>query len=232
MGVIRSLRAHTAGEEVSICYANLSNPLLFRTYGFTLPPEQEPSWTCTLPVVDVVQVANAELAGLLRALPNVHLDAATVTDTLAAALEACRNAESDGAVFLHDVCTRKAKTFEDDLALRVALAALTRAQKRAQADGSLRQPWAWWAELVSEPAAALEEQTSYVDSIKDEAIRVKMSEYLCLLSHLEALHQVGGMPVHQGSTSIGASWGNGLQEDLAALMQAGLLRNIGSGATT
>ena len=43
--VVRALRAHSAGEEVCISYEALSNPMMLRQYGFTLPPEMEPGWT-------------------------------------------------------------------------------------------------------------------------------------------------------------------------------------------
>ncbi|CAJ1391013.1 unnamed protein product [Effrenium voratum] len=84
--VVTTLQDLKPGDEVLISYGCLSNPLLFRTYGFTLPCALEPTWTCTFGQAELAEVCNAtpELEGL----PNLHLDAKLVTQELAQLLQA------------------------------------------------------------------------------------------------------------------------------------------------
>ncbi|CAE7309705.1 CLASP [Symbiodinium sp. CCMP2592] len=86
---VRALTDLSAGEEVLISYGNLSNPLLWRTYGFTLPWRAEPSWTCTFSQAELHEAA--EGAEEVEDLPNLHLDTSRVTDELALMLQASEN---------------------------------------------------------------------------------------------------------------------------------------------
>ena len=93
--VVTALRGHAAGDEVRITYGVLSNPLLFRTYGFTVPPEDEPVWTCTFGERELVEACRAvrpELADECAELPNLHLASDCLTETLAVLLVRARPA--------------------------------------------------------------------------------------------------------------------------------------------
>ncbi|CAK9011412.1 unnamed protein product [Durusdinium trenchii] len=87
--VVTSLVDLQPGDEVCISYGNLSNPLLFRTYGFTLPCEFEPCCSCTFTQEELVAGACAEAAtAQVQDLPNLHLNSSFVTDELAELLQA------------------------------------------------------------------------------------------------------------------------------------------------
>ncbi|CAE7560414.1 CLASP [Symbiodinium natans] len=87
---VRALTDLKAGQQLTISYGSLSNPLLWRTYGFTLPCRTEPSFTCTFSHEEL-RVA-AEAAEEVEDLPNLHLDTSRVTDELAAVLQASESA--------------------------------------------------------------------------------------------------------------------------------------------
>ena len=55
-----------AGEELLISYGSKGNADLFRTYGFTLPPDVEPLWSTTVRIAEVQTICD-------RFLPS-HFD--------------------------------------------------------------------------------------------------------------------------------------------------------------
>jgi len=244
--VVRARRPHSEGEEVKICYGELSNPLLWRTYGFTLPPSEEPSWTCTLKESDLVELcyeggpAGPDLAEDFAQLPNIHLDAGLVTDTLAAALEACAVSGGDAARLLRELCRRRSSLLDADPSLAPFLSSLrgacARAEDRAEEGGggggdstggaasssatpAGEEAASWWRSAL---AASFSSSSSGRNSspAEEAAVRVKMSEYLCLAAHLEALDVAMGGGPPEGQRLERAL---GLRQDLLALRSAGLL---------
>merc|ERR1712194_364748 len=111
--VIRAVRDHHAGEELFISYGVLSNPLLFRTYGFTLPAHLEPELTCTFEDSEVLALCRdggpllAASADRFAGLPSLHLEATGISRTLAKFLEVCAMPGEKGAVALRELCSRR-----------------------------------------------------------------------------------------------------------------------------
>jgi len=208
--VVRARRAHAAGEEVFISYAPLSNPILFRTYGFTVPPEVEPTWTCTFVETEVLQAAPPELADHLAALPNLHIEASVVTDTLATVLAVCANHGHNGTEFLHRLCASKAARYEGRSDLGPALASLRQVRAKVRSDA------AWW----------VEQSAGSAHDRGPDALRVQMSEYLCLTAHLEALDFLAGCL----SEDQCLQRAEGLRQDLLVLRRAGIIRPAGAQA--
>ncbi|CAE7189304.1 CLASP, partial [Symbiodinium pilosum] len=56
---VRALADLSKGDEVLLSYGCLSNPLLWRTYGFTLPFRSEPMWTCTFSQQELSEASDA-----------------------------------------------------------------------------------------------------------------------------------------------------------------------------
>lgn len=209
--VLVATRAHDQGEEVFISYGRRSNVLLFRTYGFTLPSEVEPTWT-------YIAQGGGRLAHIYaKYLPEkawrlaVHMESHIVQDSLVEALNHCTKHGRDPEAFLRELCICSMEPYECDKALLPALEALRRVRRTAPASS------AWWTEL---PSAAQGEAQLYVAAARgycggpatsgeedvekgqdkdaelagwaEHAIRVKMSEYLCLTAHLEILDVAAG----------------------------------------
>mmetsp|Transcript_128367 Transcript_128367/g.359333 ORF Transcript_128367/g.359333 Transcript_128367/m.359333 type:complete len:291 (+) Transcript_128367:2-874(+) len=172
--VLSATRAHEPGEELLISYGHRSNVLLFRTYGFTLPPWSEPGWT-------VLLLGTARPVGLFQDfLPArhqslvLHLESDIVQTCLVTALNACKDRRRDPEEFLRRICAECMARYEEDSALAPALAGLRLARAADPTSA------AWW-DHVGE-GAGWEEQ----------CLRVKMSEYLCLLAHAEVLDVLAG----------------------------------------
>lgn len=177
--IVVATRAHERGDEVCITYGTHSAPLLLRTYGFTLHPSVESTWTFACQAAELVQrcrercgrEAARALDGSFLPMTEVHFDSAEVTPTLVSALEAfvAASQESDPRPFLRDFCQTRARLYEADPSLAPSL-------KRLEASRSADpQSICWWAE---------DEMKQEVDA--EMALRVKMSEYLCLTAHMEA----------------------------------------------
>merc|ERR1712232_834733 len=86
--IVRACRKVAQGHEVCIAYGELSNPLLYRTYGFTVPSDEEPKSSCTFKSQELCRLCEdagypEELAECVPELPELHLDAACCDDTLA-----------------------------------------------------------------------------------------------------------------------------------------------------
>eukprot|EP00971_Amphidinium_carterae_P323103 6421373-Amphidinium_carterae.1 len=72
--VLKTCRPHEPGEELLDSYGPRSNPLLFQTYGFTLPPSWEPAWSYCVGTTLAKPV-------LEKFLPASHVNAPLVLDT-------------------------------------------------------------------------------------------------------------------------------------------------------
>jgi len=170
-------RAHAAGEELLDSYGLRSNLLLYRTYGFTQGPEQEPSWTCIVHPQCVHSIYEdfllEEHLGLQIMLESTRMDPSLCTALNAAGARA--------AEFLRLICARSLIAYEADTGLQPALEALRIA--RAEAPTSC----AWWSRLGPEE----------MHLVAEEGTRIKMCEYLCLVAHLEAVDIAGGGAVEE-----------------------------------
>ncbi|CAK0900948.1 unnamed protein product [Prorocentrum cordatum] len=186
--VVTACRAHAPQEQICISYGAHSNPLLFRTYGFTLPPGAEPSWTFVLQGTKPRALYEKYLPARHAEL-NIHLDSAQFQDSLVEALNACAEVGQDPREFLLELCRQCQRPYEDDPLLRPALAALARRR------GSDPSSGAWWEEAVPARAARWEEPCR----------RVKMSEYLCLVAHAEAAEVALGRPPAGGGCLAAAA---------------------------
>jgi len=111
----------------------------------------------------------------LRALPIV-LDAKHLESSLCQALNACAKLGQKPAEMLRLICLKCRAPYLTDSRLQPALEALACAR---EADATSHS---WWEHLQG-PDQSLED---------DVGIRLKMSEYLCLTTHLEALALLEG----------------------------------------
>merc|ERR1711879_1083195 len=88
--------------------------------------------------------------------------------------------EVEAVRHIRDFLTTRLRLYERDPALKVALSSLHHIRKTDEGSA------AWWS--VSENVVCGVQNESPVD--EENARRVKMSEYLCLLSHIEALDEI------------------------------------------
>lgn len=171
--LIKATRGIARGEEISISYGPRSNTLLFRTYGFTLPPEMEPSWsivTCT----QKSKAAEEYLPERMRKLP-IHFESTVLQDSVIKALNTCLESGRDALAFLRELLSELIAAYDASAKFAAGREALERVRASDPTSG------AWWT--------ALEMPT---DELALHALRVNMSEYLCLTAHLEALGFVDG----------------------------------------
>mmetsp|Transcript_64472 Transcript_64472/g.185320 ORF Transcript_64472/g.185320 Transcript_64472/m.185320 type:complete len:530 (-) Transcript_64472:14-1603(-) len=199
-----------AGQELTISYGRRSNPELFGNWGFTDPPYAEPYWS--------VRIFTEKLAE--RAFPELDASDLDVDLRLATPWSRALGAgESDSA----DVTLQ---TLQEELRLgKGTVPSLLEAvegivgfflawhrQDRVIAefvhvlqDNRARDPGSsvWWARYPEHPSAArhLQEDADLshprrIGFWNSTAVRVKMSEYLCVLAYEEALqHLRGELPV-------------------------------------
>lgn len=217
--VIKACRAHEAGEEVCIQYGDLSNPLLFRTYGFTLSPSLEPSWTCTFSDAEVIAACKRitqrcaagaeELVGVLGQsdLDNLHLNSSQVSNTLAALVEVCAGVGGDVVALLRELCSCRMAALEACKGfplLQSALAAL--------------------GHVDTTPITSKSD-----DIVYESPLLVQLSEYMCVLAHLEALKQVSGSHSatcpHPSLPEWACDRAAGLCREFQLLSRAGALGN-------
>jgi len=185
--VVYAKRAHATGEEILLSYGHRSNVLLYRTYGFTLPPSAEPSWTFVAQCTgegDLDQYRTLP-PGLKQRTP-IQLEVPGVHDTLVAAFECCRANGNNPTEFLRQLCEQSIAPYRNDSGLRPALAALARA-RRADAASA-----AWWADAKETGGPVVNGHDTPDDELATHALRVKMSEYLSIVTHLEALDVMAG----------------------------------------
>jgi len=180
--VVTARRAHVRGEQVCISYGNRPNPLLFRTYGFTLPPPCEHSWSYILQGKKPREIYNKFLPQRLSQL-NLNFNTKEIEDYMVEALNAVHQEGHDAADFLRELCTHCRRAYEIDPLLQAPLAALSRVRARDASSGE------WWTEVS--------EKDLFPSSDPDAAwklacMRVKMSEYLALTAHIEVAEFLAG----------------------------------------
>jgi len=168
--VVTANRAHVVGEELLDSYGLRSNVLMHRTYGFTQPPAVEPHWTFCMNPIDILPVVECLLPADFHQIP-IYLDTTGMEPPLQKALNAATLNGSSPGEFLEIACARCKWRYERNAELRPALEALGRARSENP------RSHAWWEKLA-------EGEESIVG---DDAVRVKMSEYLCLVTHMEAV---------------------------------------------
>eukprot|EP00929_Paragymnodinium_shiwhaense_P055062 TRINITY_DN27607_c0_g1_i3.p1 TRINITY_DN27607_c0_g1~~TRINITY_DN27607_c0_g1_i3.p1 ORF type:complete len:323 (+),score=49.82 TRINITY_DN27607_c0_g1_i3:323-1291(+) len=189
--VVKADRDHKAGEEIIVSYGPRSNALLYRTYGFTAPPDEECGWTCIIQNEQAHAIYETYLPETRRFV-TIMLDSQHLDESLVDVLNLVGKAAQE---FLRLVCARVKYAYDTSDALRVALEALTKARELDPTSH------AWWAHLPADH-----------QHLRDEPVmRVKMSEYLCLIAHLEALDCFEGV----GDASRCLSEGSHLREVLA-----------------
>jgi len=181
MHVLYTTRAHDSGEEVLTSYGPRSNVLLFRTYGFTLHPSEEPSWGYVVQRDRPQDIFDKYLPPE-RSKLAINLETWQLEDSLVSALHACRSFGKDPADFLRELCCHCVEPYTRDVALKPALNALEQVR---MADPTSA---AWWEFQPSLP----DENGPLGVSWAVSALRVKMSEYLCLVAHLEAVDFASG----------------------------------------
>jgi hypothetical protein len=190
--ILTANRAHAAGDQLWITYGMRPNTILFRTYGFTLPPSMEPSWSYILQ-------GNKPFEVYERYLPEdflylaLHLDTRLVQESVIDILNACAAGGHNAREFLFEMCTALREEYDKDPLLKPALAALKRAREK---DASTA---AWWDEMT--PA------DSQPSLWRESCVSAKMSEYLCLTSYIEICEvHAGKLPkdnLLQGARTIG-----------------------------
>eukprot|EP00439_Symbiodinium_sp_Y106_P007695 s2248_g1.t1 len=79
--VITAVRAHRSGEELFTTYGSRSNMLLYRTYGFTLHPKEEPSFTYIIRP-HIVRPVMKVFWGHEEAKPLMLLESSHIDDSL------------------------------------------------------------------------------------------------------------------------------------------------------
>jgi len=170
-------RAHAPGEHMCISYGFKPNPLLFRTYGFTVPPRSEPSWAFVLQGEKACRVREIVQSFLPDSLWGlcIHLDTASIKPSLVEALNAAQGLGHDARDFLHELCSRCREVYESDPSMQAAFAALRRAREAEPSSA------AWGDGVTTEELDARGPERTW----KEDALRVKMSEYLALTAHME-----------------------------------------------
>eukprot|EP00419_Tripos_fusus_P022084 CAMPEP_0172700252 /NCGR_PEP_ID=MMETSP1074-20121228/30770_1 /TAXON_ID=2916 /ORGANISM="Ceratium fusus, Strain PA161109" /LENGTH=625 /DNA_ID=CAMNT_0013521601 /DNA_START=56 /DNA_END=1933 /DNA_ORIENTATION=+ len=192
--VVKALRAHKAGEEICITYGRHSCPILWRTYGFVLPPRQEPRWTfacqacefqhwCSTNKDDCEGAHAGELAAALGesfpVMAELQLESEGLTDSIRAILRAGKSTGCNAEAMLRGFVADRLELYGKDLRLQPPLAALRRARNAEPQSG------AWWDAVDEEDPISMDQVSA--GSLEEQALWIKMSEYLCLTVHVEAL---------------------------------------------
>eukprot|EP00746_Dinoflagellata_sp_MGD_P121529 gnl/MRDRNA2_/MRDRNA2_56669_c0_seq1.p1 gnl/MRDRNA2_/MRDRNA2_56669_c0~~gnl/MRDRNA2_/MRDRNA2_56669_c0_seq1.p1 ORF type:complete len:630 (+),score=118.66 gnl/MRDRNA2_/MRDRNA2_56669_c0_seq1:252-1892(+) len=175
--VVRALRPHSAGEEIFIMYEALSNPMALRQYGFTMPPEKEAAWTFASKIRKLhEQKVPGPWESLIGRITLLELNSGFVTRSLSTTFQQCVTQGLDLQPFWEKFLVQKMDAYEKDALLQPAITALQNVRKVDVSSAS------WWKEIA--------EGTYQKD--QELGVRVKMSEYLCLTVHLEALRNASG----------------------------------------
>lgn len=169
--VVTADRAHQPGEELCCSYGPRSNVLLYRTYGFTHPPEQEPGWSYLVRQETMRPVYEIFLPSDSGSREQIVLDTARLEDGLCKALNAAASHGRDAVEFLRLLCARSRWPYDESERLRPALQALSRARARDPTSS------AWWSELEGADRGIADQEWA----------RLMMCEYLCLVAHEEAI---------------------------------------------
>lgn len=181
-------RMHEPGEELMDSYGPRSNHLLFRTYGFTQAPEVEPGFTyivCPERVHSIYSMFLPQQQGGSQ----VMLDSKHVDDTLCKALNTASTSGNSASQFLKLICARCKSYYDEDATFGPLLEALRKVRAKDPTKCT------WWSHLR-------EEEQHLVDS---DAVRIKMSEYLCLETHLEAVACYEGQMTEESCLREGAA---------------------------
>jgi len=123
----------------------------------------------------------------------LDLEIRRVDDTTRIALQACDQNGHDPVEFLRALCTHFRAQYEADEPLQPALNALRRARALDPSSS------AWWRygeeAAVQAFCSAMPSGSAGSRADRDfaqNALRVKMSEYLCLVAHIEAMDLISG----------------------------------------
>ncbi|CAE8637927.1 unnamed protein product, partial [Polarella glacialis] len=103
--VITAVKAHRRGEELFTSYGTRSNVLLYRTYGFTLPPMDEPAWTYIVRP-HLVRPVYAVFIEDGDARPRMMLESSHIDESLCEILNDVMTRKHDASDFLRLVCAR------------------------------------------------------------------------------------------------------------------------------
>mmetsp|Transcript_86883 Transcript_86883/g.190845 ORF Transcript_86883/g.190845 Transcript_86883/m.190845 type:complete len:653 (+) Transcript_86883:229-2187(+) len=204
--VVKATRTIKAGEEVTISYGVLPNPVLLRTYGFTLPGEEEPNWAFSSLASLWEEQVCPEVAEKLRSaftpFAEVQMSSTRITESLARMLDTCEAAGGDGLAILRTWCEARLTALEG---CPVLIHALNTLKENRQKDPRSSN---WWSALTTEGCSPEEEE--------DAPLRVRMSEYLCLLAHREALDMLDGRLPEEKMLSGAQEMHQALKEATAA----------------
>uniref|UniRef100_A0A7S4V2G5 SET domain-containing protein n=1 Tax=Alexandrium monilatum TaxID=311494 RepID=A0A7S4V2G5_9DINO len=191
---VKATRDIARGEEVFISYGDLCNPMLYRTYGFTLPPAEEPGWTCVLMPAAAQHILKAHLPPA-HAAKIIEFDSRRLHPTVVGALKAAqskgRETGDEGEAsraLLEELLRFRIAAYLQDVLLKPTRESLERV-----GDGG-ESHWASWDVILAGADAA---RLSAGGAAVTDALRVKASGYLCLAAHLEALDDpvaAGGLP--------------------------------------
>lgn len=212
--VVTAKRAMTAGEEVTISYGLRSNAQLFSVYGFTIHPALEPIFAFRLWVLQLAQEfpdlgLEKHLAGsvdlVLRSPPVKENPDEGDNDPqgLDKFLNATHQGGMDPEIALAQVLEKHLSTYNSDEVI-----APFREQLAANRQKN-RSSWVWWSSEGLEGSSAGSSVHGDIQSVADassaqalgaaegsrwhsDVVRVKMSEYLCLTVHQEALQLYRG----------------------------------------
>jgi len=192
--VVRAIRDYASGEHITITYGQKSNPLLFRTYGFTNPPVSEPSWSFVLQGQKPQHIYAEYLPEKLREL-SIHLDTHSVSPSLLEAITAAQDGGHSAVEFLRRLCEYACEAYQSDPFLQPALEALRLARFDDPRSG------AWWEK--TEPEAL--QRLCASQALAESAMRVKMSEYLALVSFKEIADFCAGQLIEDRCLSEAAA---------------------------
>lgn len=179
-------RAHQAGEELTISYGNFANPLLFRGFGFTLPPGEEPNWAF---LVQKVRPADVFEQYLPAHMSNhvLHFCTELLRESMVDAFNGCVEHGTSAEDFLTAVLDWAMPPYREDPALEPALKALDAARAEDPAG------CAWWEYLGTDEDAIGDSGAAHLGAQWPVCmVRVKMSEYLCLTVYREVLEVLAG----------------------------------------
>jgi len=167
-------RSHQSGEELLLAGSPCSNVMMWRKYGFTESPSIEPFCSVVLRLDECAELLGAYLPG--EKVLELSLQTVQVTPTLKFALESVARHGYSCTEFLRQLCEHFKAAFDSNACMRPARKALKRARAVDQTSS------AWYAHL----------HRSDMELEKSDAMRVKMSEYLCLTASIEVTRMVAG----------------------------------------
>lgn len=221
--VVKALRRIKPGEEITLSYGVYANTTLFRTYGFTLPPEEEPLWGFNFFASELQglpsNVAPAQVKCCIAVqfldLEEVSFKSNALQPSLSKVLDGCDEGNGDAAAVLRTFCKMRMALYHEDCQLKAPLAALAQARR---ADVGCHSWWEHWDDDASWFC-----QGAYpgecMPSIQD-AVRVKMSEYLCLQAHVEAVDAAAGKLQEERCLRLAAPLRRALAERLGCCISS------------